>query len=69
MFHEGDLVEQRDNLGHHGKQGRVLRIDHDLLHIEWEDGHESSLIPGPGSLAVLTPGPEDAASRRKSRSA
>ena len=69
MFHEGDRVEQRDNLGHHGRQGRVVRIDHDVLHIEWEDGHESSFIPGPGSLAVLTPKLETAGLRRKGRSA
>lgn len=56
MIRVGDHVEQRDSVGHHGKTGEVLSIDGDMLHIKWEDGHESAFIPGPGSLAVLTHG-------------
>lgn len=56
MFEIGDHVQQRDRVGNRGLTGVVKKISHGLLTIEWEDGHVSSLIPGPGALSILTPG-------------
>jgi hypothetical protein len=53
MFKLGDHVQQSDFAGHEGRSGVVVGIKGDLVRIRWEDGHESSLIPGPGSLRVL----------------
>lgn len=55
MVKVSDHVEQRDYVGHHGKRGVVVATKGELVIIRWEDGHESSFIPGPGALNVIEP--------------
>jgi hypothetical protein len=51
--HRGDrLVIEGTRVGQGRRRGEVLRVAGDHAHpwltVRWDDGHESTLIPGPG---------------------
>jgi hypothetical protein len=53
MTKVGDRVAKVDKLGHNELRGTVTEIHGELIHVKWDDDHESSVIPGPGTLKVL----------------
>lgn len=54
MVDVGDRVAKVNNkLGHPEVRGTVTGVQGEMIGIKWDDGHESSLIPGPGTLKVL----------------
>jgi hypothetical protein len=46
------LVES-ETVGVDPRSGVVTDIQGAAIHVRWDDGHESSFIPGPGALRVL----------------
>lgn len=66
MFRSGDKIEiASQKIGHPPRRGVVTGVSGGLLRIRWEDGTESSLIPGPGSISVV--GRQAARPRSKSK--
>lgn len=64
MVQSGDNIEIRSQkTGNPPRRGVVTGMSGRLLRIRWEDGEESSLVPGPGTLNVL--GRQKKANRKK----
>lgn len=54
MVKSGDNIEiLSQKTGSPPRRGVVIGISGRLLRIRWDDGEESSLVPGPGTLNVL----------------
>jgi hypothetical protein len=52
--HKGDrLIVEGNKLGQARRSGEITRVegspDHQRLWVHWDDGHESMLMPGPGT--------------------
>lgn len=64
MVQSGDNIEIRSQkTGNPPRRGVVTGMSGRLLRIRWEDGEESSIVPGPGTLNVL--GPQRKTNRKK----
>jgi hypothetical protein len=57
MINIGDRIEvESETVGRSTRQGEVIGKEGDRLHVRWDDGHESTMIPYAGNVRVLTSG-------------
>ena len=52
MAEVGDQILVAAAKGAPSKRGRVVAKAGSMLTVRWDDGHESSFVPAPGSLTV-----------------
>jgi hypothetical protein len=55
------VVVESEKVGDPARTGVVTGVVGSLIKIRWDDGTETSMVPGPGSLRVV--GHEDAESK------
>jgi hypothetical protein len=49
MVDVGDRIEvESERVGGEPRAGTVTRVNGDQLQVRWDDGHETSIVPGPG---------------------
>jgi hypothetical protein len=54
MVNVGARVElEAERVGREPRSGVVIDVQGEQLRIRWDDGHETSLVPGPGALRVI----------------
>jgi Domain of unknown function (DUF1918) len=54
MAEVGDTIAVAAAKGAPSKRGLVIAKAGTMLTVRWDDGHESSFVPAPGSVAVET---------------
>ena len=47
---------ESEKLGVEPRTGVVTAVHDALVRVRWEDGHESSPVPGPGAMHVIDEG-------------
>jgi hypothetical protein len=47
------VIVESEKVGVEPRSGVVTAIEGSSVHVRWDDGHESSFVPGPGVLRVL----------------
>ena len=63
MAKVGDRVEVNTKSG--TRLGQVVRVSGSLLRLRWENGEETTLVPGPGALRVISGQPAKRAAAKK----
>jgi hypothetical protein len=57
MVDVGARIElESERVGIEPRAGTVLQVTGAQLRVRWDDGHETSIVPGPGALRIISDG-------------
>jgi hypothetical protein len=55
MVDVGARIElESERVGIEPRAGTVVEVTGEQIRVRWDDGHESSIVPGPGALRIVS---------------